>query len=180
VSRSPPQSRSLQHRADSAQRGLPDATGKSRNSIGQSDAAAKHRAARLLLQMAAHRFAREVLAFQRLHFVAVGIGSFDLSQIQRLLPKALALACFSPVGTLRRRSIFRFSGLGNVRGWHTLALFLQNSELTVADSSRIQRLALQVLCRVCGFFGNNRLGVFFRRLLLGICCRFRLPRRLLS
>ena len=48
-------------------------------------------AARLLLQMAAHRFAREVLAFQRLHFVMVGIGCFDLLLIQRLLPKALTL-----------------------------------------------------------------------------------------
>ena len=135
---------------------------------------------RLLLQMATHRFAREMLAFQRLHFVTVGIGSFDLSQIQRLLSKALALADFSPVGTLRRRSIFRFSGLGGVCGWHTLALFLQNSELMVADSSCVQRLALHILCRLCGFFGNNRLGVFFRRLLLSICCRFRLLRRLLS
>lgn len=149
------------------------------DSIGQSDAAAEHRAARLLLQMATHRFAREVLAFQRLHFVAVGIGSFDRLLIQRLLPKALALADFSPVGTLRRRSVFRFSGLDDVRGWHAQALFLQNSELTVADSSCVQHLALQVLCRVCGFFGNNRLGVFFRRLLLGICCRFCLPHRLL-
>ena len=130
--------------------------------------------------MAAHRFAREVLAFQRLHFVTVGIGRFDLPLIQRPLPKALALADFSPVETLRRRSIFRFSGLGDVRGWHTQVLSLQNSELVVADSSCVQCLALQVLCRVCGFFGNNRLGVFFRRLLLGICCRFRLPRRLLS
>ena len=52
---------------------------------------AKYRAARLLLQMAAHRFAREVLAFQRLHFVTVGIGRFDLPLIQRLLPKALTL-----------------------------------------------------------------------------------------
>ena len=39
---------------------------------------------------------------------------------------------------------------------------------------------MQVLCRLCGFFGNNRLGVFFRRLLLGIYCRFRLPHCLLS
>ena len=130
--------------------------------------------------MAAYRFAREVLAFQRLHFVTVGIGSFDLSQIQRLLSKTLAFADFSPVCTLRRRSIFCFSRLGDVRGWHAQALFLQNPELTVADSSCVQHLALQVLYRVCGFFGNNRLGVFFRRLLLGICCRFRLPRRLLS
>jgi len=79
---------------------LSDATGKSRDSIGQSDAAAKHRAARLLLQMAAHRFAREVLAFQRLHFVAVGIGRFDLPLIQRLLPKALTLEGFSLVSEL--------------------------------------------------------------------------------
>ena len=120
-----PQPGSLQHRADSAQRGLSDAaTGKDRDGIGQSDAAAKHRAARLLLQMAAHRFVREVLAFQRLHFVMVGIGRFDLLLIQRLLPKTLTLACFSPVGVLRQRSIFRFSGLGGVCGWHTLALFL--------------------------------------------------------
>ena len=75
-------------------------------------------------RMAAHRFAREVLAFQRLHFVAVGIGSFDRLLIQRLLPKALALADFSPVGTLRQRDILCFSGLGGVCGWHTLALFL--------------------------------------------------------
>ena len=99
-------------------------TGKSRDSIGQSDAAAKHRAARLLLQMAAHRFAREVLAFQRLHFVTVGIGRFDLPLIQRPLLKALALECFSTVGTLRQGGIFCFSGLGGVCGWHTLALFL--------------------------------------------------------
>ena len=165
MSRSPPQPSSLQHRADSAQRSLPDTTGKSRDGIGQSDAVAKHCAARLLLQMAAYRFAREVLAFQRLHFVTVGIGSFDLSQIQRLLSKTLAFADFSPVCTLRRRSIFCFSRLGDVRGWHAQALFLQNPELTVADSSCVQHLALQVLYRVCGFFGNNRLGVFFRRLL---------------
>ena len=114
----------MQQRANSAQRGLSDAAGKDRDSIGQSDAAAKHRAARLLFQMAAHRFAREVLAFQRLHFVAVGIGSFDRLLIQRLLPKALALADFSPVGTLRQRDILCFSGLGGVCGWHTLALFL--------------------------------------------------------
>jgi len=68
-----PQPGGLQHRADSAQRSLPDTTGKSRDGIGQSDAVAKHCAARPLLQMAAHRFAREVLAFQRLHFVMVGI-----------------------------------------------------------------------------------------------------------
>ena len=110
---------------NSAQRGLLDAaTGKDRNCVGQSDAAAKHRAARLLLQVAAHRFAREVLAFQRLHFVTVGIGIFDLSLIQRLLPKALALTDFSPVGALRQRDILCFSGLGGVRGWHTPALFL--------------------------------------------------------
>ena len=115
---------SLQQRADSAQGGLPDTTGKSRDCIGQSDAAAKHRAARLLFQMAAHRFAREVLAFQRLHFVTVGIGRFDLPLIQRPLLKALALACFSLVGTLRQGGIFCFSGLGNMCGWHTLALFL--------------------------------------------------------
>ena len=36
-------------------------------------AADQHRADSLLLQVATHRFAREVLAFQRLHFVAVGI-----------------------------------------------------------------------------------------------------------
>ena len=54
-------------------------------------AADKHRAARLLLQMAAHRFSREVLAFQRLHFVMVGIGRFDLPLIRRPLPKVLAL-----------------------------------------------------------------------------------------
>ena len=109
---------------NSAQRGLLDAAGKDRDSIGQSDAVAKHRAARLLLQMAAHRFAREVLAFQRLHFVTVGIGRFDLLLIQRPLPKALALACFSPVSALRQRNILCFSGLGGVCGWHTLALFL--------------------------------------------------------
>ena len=40
-------------------------------------------------------------------------------------------------------------------------------------------LSLIHIC-LCGFFGNNRLGVFFRRLLLGICCRFRLPHCLLS
>jgi hypothetical protein len=90
----------LQHRADSAQRGLSDTTGKDRNCVGQSDSAAKHRAARLLLQMAAHRFAREVLAFQRLHFVTVEIGSFDLPLIQRPLPKALALESFSFVSGL--------------------------------------------------------------------------------
>ena len=54
-------------------------------------AAYQHRAARLLLQMAAHRFAREVLALQRLHFVMVGIGRFDLPLIRRPLPKMLAL-----------------------------------------------------------------------------------------
>ena len=54
-------------------------------------AADQHRSARLLLQMAAHRFAREVLAFQRLHFVTVGIGRFDLPLIRHLLPKALTL-----------------------------------------------------------------------------------------
>ena len=54
-------------------------------------AADQHRTARLLLQMAAHRFAREVLAFQRLHFVTVGIGRFDLPLIRHLLPKALTL-----------------------------------------------------------------------------------------
>ena len=92
MSRSPPQPRSLQQRANSAQRGLSDAvTGKDGDGIGQSDAAAKHRAARLLFQMAAHCFAREVLAFQRLHFVTVGIGRFNLPLIQRLLPKALTL-----------------------------------------------------------------------------------------
>ena len=69
------------------------------------------------------------------------------------------------VGTLRQGGIFCFSELCGVCGWHTLALFLQNSELTVADSSCVQRLALQVLYRVYGFFRNNRLGVFFRRLL---------------
>ena len=115
----------MQHRANPAQRGLLDAAaGKDRNCVGQSDAAAKHRAARLLLQMAAHRFAREVLAFQRLHFVTVGIGRFDLLLIQRLLPKALALEGFSFVSGLRQGGIFCFSGLGNVCGWHTLALFL--------------------------------------------------------
>ena len=31
------------------------------------------------------------MAFQRLHFVTVGIGNFDLSLIRRLLPKALTL-----------------------------------------------------------------------------------------
>ena len=54
-------------------------------------AADKHRATRLLLQMAAHRFAREVLALQRLHFVMVGIGRFDLPLIRRPFPKMLAL-----------------------------------------------------------------------------------------
>ena len=81
-------------------------------------------AARLLLQMAAHRFAREVLAFQRLHFVTVGIGRFDLPLIQRLLPKALAFEGFSLVSGLPQGGIFCFSGLGGVCGWHTLALFL--------------------------------------------------------
>ena len=99
-------------------------TGKDGDGIGQSDAVAKHRAARLLLQMAAHRFAREVLAFQRLHFVTVEIGSFDRLLIQRPLPKTLTLTDFSPVGTLPQGGIFCFSGLGGVCGWHTLALFL--------------------------------------------------------
>ena len=48
---------SLQHRAHSAKRGLSNpATGERLGAcVGQSDAAAEHRAARLLLQMAAHR-----------------------------------------------------------------------------------------------------------------------------
>ena len=75
------------------------------------------------------RFAREVLAFQRLHFVTVGIGRFDLSLIRRLLPKALTLADFSPVGALHQGGIFCFSGPGGVCGWHTPALFLQNPNL---------------------------------------------------
>ena len=176
-----PQPSSLQHRVYSAMRGLSNASiGKDRDGIGQSDAVAKHRATRPLLQMAAHRFAREMLAFQRLHFVTIEIGRLDFPLIQRPLPKALAFEGFSLVSGLPQGGIFCFSGLGGVRGWHTLALFLQNPELTVADSSCVQHLALQVLCRVCGFFGNNRLGVFFRRLLFGICCRFRLPRQLLS
>ena len=83
-----------------------------------------HRVACLLLQMAAHRFAREVLAFQRLHFVTVGIGRFDLSLIQRLLPKVLAFEGFSLVSGLPQGGIFCFSGLDGVCCWHTLALFL--------------------------------------------------------